>query len=633
MKKINIILFLFLYFYIILPNYSHAVESTFKSTATIDELEHSLEDVIKEYKIPGMAIILISRDGIIWDKYFGKADIESGVPVTPDTIFRAGSVSKMFVSASMLMLQERGLIDLNMKLREVAPEIKFENPWEDTDPVRLVHLLEHTTGFDDYHINEYSYSGPPISLKEALEINPSSRKSRWKPGTFMSYCNSGPTIAAYVLEKITGQTYEEFVQENIFNKLGMKTASFSLTGVVEEKLAKGYSSNKMMPGYSKDGAYWNILMWPSGSLNCRATELANFAQMLINRGSYKGQSLLIPESIARMERAKSTLAAKQGMPYGYGLGNYADMHGGFVFQGHTGGLCGYYATVKYMPEYGLGLVIMKNDSNQTSFERILSMLSKYLYKDLNKPNPQRSNLPADDLKAFVGRYEQATSSKQMEHYISRLIGDRVVTLEGNRLFYTPFLGGDKKELIPVSDNRFRFQDESVATSIFLKNDGDLHWLQVAEPNSGNFRKTSSFLKTTELVTYSISFCLMITSLLFALIWIPRKLLGKMKDVKHLSLRGLPLLAVCAFFLFMVVPMSSPNPFQDLGRITFYSISFFSLTILYAVLSFVALSVSIWSFMWQINRVLRIHSLLVSVGSSILTIYLLYWGYIGWRSWT
>src|SRR5690606_27121855 len=169
---------------------------------------------------------------------------------------------------------------LDDKLRDLAPDIQFENPWEDTHPIRLVHLLEHTTGWDDMSLAEYAYPAPDsMSLKAGLDYRPTSRKSRWVPGTRMAYCNTGPAVAAYIVEKITGKKFEDYVQELVFDPLQMDSSSFYLSKAYEERGATLYVNSK-----AKD--YWHILTRPAGSVNSSATDMANFLHMLIQRGEF-----------------------------------------------------------------------------------------------------------------------------------------------------------------------------------------------------------------------------------------------------------------------------------------------------------------------------------------------------------
>ena len=300
-----------------------------KAPENTTELRAVISRILKENNTPAAGVALVSKDEITWVDGIGKADVAGKVEAGPDTLFRVGSISKSFVALSILKLQEEGKLSLDDKVRDLAPEVEFTNPWEESDPVLLVHLLEHTSGFDDMHLKEYAHNDPtPIDLLSGLAYNPASRTVRWLPGTHFSYCNSGPAVAAYVVEKITGQKFENYVQENFLIPLKMGEESFLLTDSVEQKLAKGYQLDGVT-----ETPYWHILMRPPGALNASAREMANFVQMLINRGSFQGRRLLTRDSISRMETPTSTLAARQGIQIGYGLGNYTASHRGFLFRG------------------------------------------------------------------------------------------------------------------------------------------------------------------------------------------------------------------------------------------------------------------------------------------------------------
>jgi len=157
---------------------------------TTAELEQALRKVLVETKTPGVGVSIVARDQVLWTAGIGKADVAKGIDVTPDTLFRIGSVSKSFVSLSILKLEEQGKLHLTDTAHSLAPEIAFNNPWESTDPVRIVNLLEHTSGFDDLHFSEYANNDPtPLTLRAGLDFHPHSRISRWRPGTCFSYCN------------------------------------------------------------------------------------------------------------------------------------------------------------------------------------------------------------------------------------------------------------------------------------------------------------------------------------------------------------------------------------------------------------------------------------------------------------
>jgi CubicO group peptidase (beta-lactamase class C family) len=127
---------------------------------TTAELDQALRKVLVETKTPGVGVSVVAHDRVLWTAGIGKADVAKGIEVTPDTLFRIGSVSKSIVSLSILKLEEQGKLHLTDTARSLAPEIPFSNPWESTDPVRIVNLLEHTTGFDDLHFSEYANNDP-----------------------------------------------------------------------------------------------------------------------------------------------------------------------------------------------------------------------------------------------------------------------------------------------------------------------------------------------------------------------------------------------------------------------------------------------------------------------------------------
>jgi CubicO group peptidase (beta-lactamase class C family) len=193
----------------------------------LTELQERLSGILKEANTPGMGVVIANRDGIVWSAGIGLADVAAGKPATSTTLFRIASVSKTFVALAVLKLVEEGKLSLDAPVKGLVPEVAFANPWEATDPVRVAHLLEHTTGWDDIHPKEFAHSDPkPMTLAQGLAIGPESRTSRWRPGTRFSYSNAGPAVAAAIVEKLTGKRFEDYVKETFFDPLGMSTADY-----------------------------------------------------------------------------------------------------------------------------------------------------------------------------------------------------------------------------------------------------------------------------------------------------------------------------------------------------------------------------------------------------------------------
>ena len=125
---------------------------------TIAQLRTAIEKVLKDTRTPAVGIAMVNEKGPVWIAGIGKADVEKNIDADSTTMFRIGSTSKMFVSLSILKLQEEGKVRLNDKVKDLVPELAFENKWESTDPILVAHLLEHTTGWDDIHLAEYALS-------------------------------------------------------------------------------------------------------------------------------------------------------------------------------------------------------------------------------------------------------------------------------------------------------------------------------------------------------------------------------------------------------------------------------------------------------------------------------------------
>ncbi|UCE25497.1 MAG: beta-lactamase family protein, partial [Candidatus Zixiibacteriota bacterium] len=246
-----------------------------KLTSALDNLKLHLDQVMEENPIPGAAVAVVSGDSILLVWTSGHADLASGKPVTSQTHFTIGSCTKTFTGLAFLKLMDQGRIDLDTPVREIAPEITIDNPWESTDPVRIIHLLEHTAGFDDSRMNWFYFDGPVKSLQQAMQEKSQLRKVRWKPGTRFGYSSPGYTLAGYLLEKITGKSYEEFLRQEILLPLSMETSRIGDGEAQRALLATGYDRNiEPLP-------LWYDYDVPAGAMRSSIDEMARFVQFML----------------------------------------------------------------------------------------------------------------------------------------------------------------------------------------------------------------------------------------------------------------------------------------------------------------------------------------------------------------
>jgi CubicO group peptidase (beta-lactamase class C family) len=598
---------------------------------SLPALQTAIESVLKETKTPGAAIAIVTSNKIDWLAGLGKADVAANQPVTPDTLFRLGSVSKVFVAIAALQLQEAGKLQLTDPVRQWAPDVAFVNPWEATDPVRLVHLMEHTSGFDDMHLREYALNDPTITLTDALAYGASSRVCRWPPGERMAYCNSGPAVLAAVIEKVSGERFEDYVQKNIFNPLRMG-ASYSYTPEVQRRLAKLYRPDGVTPY-----PYWHAGLRPTAGLNASARDMANYLRFYLQRGSLDGTQVLSAASIERMERGETLPAEKLGPMVEYGLFNYDIPYGPFVFHGHNGAVMGGITEMGYLPEQGCGYVVLINSGSFVAASRIADLVREYLRPKLTAP-PLPPVVPVpDQLKQhYAGHYQNISPFMQWSQGINRWLNARTLTVTSNGFFFS-FHGFGKHRVVPVTERLYRGEDESLA-AIALLPDADGH--TVIQCRFGTYERIPALEYWAQLAGIALVGMLVVSSLVMAPIWIVRRWLGKSRNPGPWSVRFLPLVSAALLAAFAVLLFTGFRGVLSGRYIDDASLgtpNLLTVSLWLASLGFPLAAAASVYFVWRerrtpMKRVVYWYSVLVALVMAAAAVYHGWWGLIGLRLW-
>lgn len=444
-----------------------------------DRLQRKIEDIRENANVPGASLVIVDRNGIVWDADFGLADRDSATPVTADTVFRIGSVTKIFTAAALVQLDRDDNFSLDDAVAAHVPAGLFFNQWEDKHPVTVANLLEHTSGFRDWTKAEFDHN-VPLDLEDGLAFSPQSRTSRWKPGLHSVYSNANYGLAGLVLERVSGQSYETLVQQRLFAPLGMHSATS-----LQER------TRNLATGYDRDGEtripYWHMIQRPAAAINARSREMAALVSMLLNDGHYKQQMVLSPAEIARMESPRTSLAARNGMHFGYGLGMYAQYRNGFLFMGHGGDGDGYLSRFGYCRQLGIGYFVTFNSASQ----RTLGAFRRAIEKELTRGHapPARApdaDLSTDQLQAFTGRYAPAAWRFEWQSGANRSRRSLLVSMSADGRLYTKKQDGKPEELVAVSARTFRREGDGAATSGFFRDEARLYfqgkdnWVKVKE---------------------------------------------------------------------------------------------------------------------------------------------------------
>jgi CubicO group peptidase (beta-lactamase class C family) len=598
-----------------------------KPAQSIAELRQQLEKILEDTHTPGMSIAIVHRDGPEWVAGLGKSNVAANQAATEETLFRIGSTSKAFASLSILKLVNEGKLSLQDPVRKLVPEIWFENRWEATDPVRVVDLLEHTTGWDDMHMREYAKNAKGMTLREGLDYDRHSRTSRWRPGTRMAYCNSGPAVAAYIVEKLSGQRFEDYVTQNFFQPIGMKTATY-----FEQP------SPQLTTLYHPDGKtpypYWNILLRPAGAINASAKDMAAYVEFYLNRGAVAGTEVMPAASIDRMETPTRAWPAQEGLKTGYGLSNYTSFYDGFTYHGHDGGVDGGLTDMAYMPEYGVGYSYSINAGNGAAFGKIGDAIRAYITRGLAKPVvPVAAPLPAD-AQQYAGWYESASPRNQFMFFLERLVAtQRVRFANGNLLISS--LSQIDQPFVPVGGEQFRYlpkkgAPEPVATAILLKPNAEGRFVYIG----GTLKRIPTWLAFTEIALVAWFLLAVVSILLYAPFWFIGGCFKRRRRPAERAMRLWPLIAVLSLLAFVACAIAAGN--DAIARMGNFTVWSFGLTVTTSIFALASLAgaVALWQARRQeIRRWVRWYSISVTLVLLVTTAYLAYWGVIGIRTWS
>ncbi len=596
---------------------------------SIHELNSQMDSLLKKYRIPGAGIAIVTNDSVIYMGGVGYANMETKKQVDENTVFGTGSITKSFVGLAFLKLVEEGKVDLQTPVKEIITDIDIDNPWEDTDPVRIVHLLEHTSGFNDINFNDYYLAGDPeIPMKEALKISSNSRKVRWRPGSMSSYSSAGYAVAGYVLEKITGERFEEYIRKNIFELLEMAESGFLLTPENIDNFAQGYEGNY------KPSPFPYVYARPAGALNSSIHDMAVFVLFLMNKGKVGDEQLIGETLIDRMELPTTGWATEAGLKKGYGLGISNTFYRGFKWCGHNGATIGYAGVYAYSRELGKGCVLLTNyyDFDFVSgINEIWHLLQDYVIDNRTPQFPVVPEVQTSQLSKHVGYYELRNSRQELVAWMDRMLNGKIISLQNDTLCWRSFLGHKEHVLVPVTYHLFRSSSDPDASKVFFETpDG-----QQAYFDGENYLiERSAWIPWFYITVFLLALSLMFSTIPYAIIWgsigLYKRIAKKEKKLRYIQLRIVPLFAVI-ILIYGFIAVSNQT-LLEFGQRSFGNIQFFIATLLFAILSFYSLFLAIRSFRKPVGKLVRVYVLIVSLSCVGMTIFLSYWNIIGLRLW-
>ena len=591
---------------------------------TLNELQDTIQKTLIKNNISGAGIVMVSGDSIVLLRGFGKADIENNIDVDENTMFRLGSVSKILVSLAILKLQEEGKLNLKDKISDIIPEIKIENPWKDKHPIRIENLLEHSAGLNDWSWAELGSNDPkPKTLKESLEYYPKARVARYVPRTRIQYSNLGVSIAAYIVEKVSGMTYEDYVAKYFFKPLGMKNATFRNSEQYKNTGAKCYDNKTLLP-------YLNILYRPSAAFTASPKELVNLLRFFINRGKIDSIQLLSNRSLNRMERSESLSIKNSELFKNQGLGNAPSYYKSFIYRGHGGSVPGSNADFQYLPEYNLGYAIMINGDDESLLGKLSNLIKEYQTKDLPQKNVDTKEKIYKSNQDLSGYYISTNYKFDLFKFMDKTKSLTKIWQKGDTLYVKNFKSQYPYRLYSNENNIFKTE----SGRIYLFQETDPVEGQVIYGNIGMYKKTPLIYAYTLITIFWAFIFIPLTIIVFAVISLLIYLFGKKKNKTALWFSLWPLISI-SFLLIIALFMSQQtrlDKFLLLGNFSWLSLSIFIGTIAFAL-------TSLWTIYYiyknrkeKMAKISYYLSVLVALFNLIFTIYFFSIGLIGIMTW-
>lgn len=312
-----------------------------------------IERAMVDAHVPGLALALATRAGIIYSRGFGVTSMEEGMPVTPSTLFRVASVTKPMTGTMIMRLVDRGLIDIDRPVTDYLPWFKVSDA-DATERMTPRMLLVHTSGIPHDH-KPFGPRGP-----EALEARVRNEIPAYpllaRPGQKWAYSNAGTHIVAHIAEVVAGKYYADLMQELIFDPLGMTRTTFDPTVAMTYPLAQSHVRDDDGLIRVEHRQPINSANNASGQAYSTVEDVARFATLHLGSGMFGGERLISSELINAMHAPQAVVDDRRS----YGLTFFITDHGSQRWIGHSGGIAGYRTRFEMNAKAGTAVIIAMN---------------------------------------------------------------------------------------------------------------------------------------------------------------------------------------------------------------------------------------------------------------------------------
>jgi len=371
------------------------------------------EAAMKTHGVPG-AVVGILHQGEIKTAGLGVTHVEHPLPVTPDTLFQIGSITKTYTATAIMRLVEQGKLSLDEPVRTYVPDFAVVD--QDTSArVTVWHLLTHTAGwsgdlFTDMNFGDDALAQYVAAMAELEQETPL--------GAYVSYNNAAVTLAGHVVAAVTGKTYEAAMQELVLEPMGLKRSFFNPIDVMIHRFVVGHSAGPKGPEVASP---WPIPRGdnPCGGLVCDIGDLLRYGRFHLGDGTAEdGTRLLSAESMALMQTPQATMWTDEAI----GLTWFLNVTDGVVRVSHGGSTIGQQAELTLVPQHGLAIGVLTNADEGLGVNQDVTKCALREYAGLNVSDPEAMEASAEELAAFSGLYTRYMVEMELGMLAGQLVG-------------------------------------------------------------------------------------------------------------------------------------------------------------------------------------------------------------------
>ena len=372
---------------------------------------------IKQSDIAGATISVVKDGKLLFAKGYGYSDVKNNKPVSPqDTLFRPGSISKLFTWTAIMQLYEQGKLDLD---RDINEYLDFKIPDAFGKPITLKNVMTHTPGFEEQVKDLITQNSGTPNLGQYLKTHIPARI--YPPGTVPAYSNYATSVAGYIVERVSGRPFDEYVAENIFKPLNMTHSTFAQP--LPANLAP-FMSNGYRLGSGDAQSFEIVNPFPAGSLSSSATDMAQFMIAHLQDGQFGSAQILKPETARLMHSRLFALDDNMNaMCYGF----YEESRNGHRIIGHGGDTVFFHSDLHLVLDQKVGFFVSYNSAGRGDSPGRTNLWQAFL--DRYYPytgSPATSATAKEDAKAVAGRYELSRRSETSFLKTATLLGQFTV---------------------------------------------------------------------------------------------------------------------------------------------------------------------------------------------------------------